>query len=242
MPRLQPLSIHLLATTLLGLFAVARPLPTPSSHSPPSLAPPSQIARRADNSQPLSQTQTPFTKPLKIGRVALDGHWIRRRTPHRSSDTYVFFVGDDDFDLQTISQRGSTTTRNPFPRYNNVPSAMLRTDYFQPLNRVHVQLTLEMERSLFATLNNLEELKEKCKRTGDFVDTFDYVDCAWEYIADSDYIHPDDRRKFVEACDAYKAKRLMDLFTSHVSYSQPASPRGPAQSASGKLTNYTSVG
>ncbi|KAJ3827860.1 hypothetical protein F5880DRAFT_1608939 [Lentinula raphanica] len=113
MPRLQPLSIYLLATTLLGLFAVARPLPTPSSHSPSFLAPPSQIARRADNSQPLSQTQTPFTKPLKIGRVALDGHWIRRHTPHRLKDTYVFFVGDEDFDLQAISQPGSTT-RNPF--------------------------------------------------------------------------------------------------------------------------------
>ncbi|KAJ3728494.1 hypothetical protein C8R42DRAFT_716414 [Lentinula raphanica] len=90
MPIQTLLSVYVLATALLGSFAVGRPMPsisTPSSQLQSFPGSHNQIARREDSPDyhPHLQRRQRFSEPellLQIGRVGPDGQYLLRSEPH----------------------------------------------------------------------------------------------------------------------------------------------------------------
>ncbi|KAJ3964782.1 hypothetical protein EV361DRAFT_976184, partial [Lentinula raphanica] len=174
MPIRTLLSVYVLATALLGSFAVGRPMPsTPSSQLQSFPASYNQIARREDSPDyhPHLQRRQQFSEPelLQIGRVGPDGQYLLRSEPHSTPGPTGLLVGTEFFDLP--SSKFMTTN---FP----VPDPSQYSRYFQSLEVTVEFASDEGKTKVFASLRDLSYLRKECKRPNGFVNDLDYIDCA----------------------------------------------------------------
>ncbi|KAJ3728492.1 hypothetical protein C8R42DRAFT_653903 [Lentinula raphanica] len=174
MPIRTLLSVYVLATALLGSFAVGRPMPsTPSSQLQSFPGSHNQIARREDSPDyhPHLQRRQQFSEPelLQIGRVGPDGQYLLRSEPYATPGPTGLLVGTEFFDLP--SSKFMTTN---FP----VPDPSQYSRYFQSLEVTVEFGSDEVKTKAFASLRDLSYLRKECKRPNGFVNDLDYIDCA----------------------------------------------------------------
>ncbi|KAJ3752915.1 hypothetical protein EV360DRAFT_88275 [Lentinula raphanica] len=164
MPIRTLLSVYVLATALLGSFAVGRPMPsTPSSQLQSFPGSHNQIARREDSpdyhDHPHLQRRQQFSEPelLQIGRVGPDGQYLLRSEPHSTPGPTGLLVGTEFFDLP--SSKFMTTN---FP----VPDPSQYSRYFQSLEVTVEFASDEVKTKAFASLRDLSYLRKECKAVG----------------------------------------------------------------------------
>ncbi|KAJ3834944.1 hypothetical protein F5878DRAFT_727864 [Lentinula raphanica] len=212
------LSIYVLATALLGPFAVARPMPsTPSSQLQSSPASHNQITRREDSPdyhRPHLQRRQQFSEPelLQIGHVGPDGHYLLRSEPHSTPGSAGLLVGTEFFDLPSLK---FMTSSSPAPD----PSQYSR--YFLSLEAAVEFASDEVKNKAFASLRDLSYLKKKCKRPNGFVNDLEYIDCA--LVIMKPYVVGQDKHRILdENWGRYKDNAISS------SQSASAAPPAPA--------------
>ncbi|KAJ3827861.1 hypothetical protein F5880DRAFT_1100799 [Lentinula raphanica] len=165
-----------------------------------------------------------------IGRKGLDGKWKRPSDPHTTEDVTILVIGYECFNLQPSISPRTEIARS----VHNIPESHW-SEYFKPLDvSVHF-VSKTAKQSNLHLLQDPKKLQALCDRPNGFADDLDYIGCtlwcAKAYFG-------------VEYEDGHELDTNWNTYKASISYSQPASPRGPAQSASAEplLTYILRVG
>ncbi|KAJ3728500.1 hypothetical protein C8R42DRAFT_265851 [Lentinula raphanica] len=225
MPIRTLLSIYVLATALLGPFAVARPMPsTPSSQLQSTPASHNQIARREDNGpdyhRPHLQRRQQFSEPelLQIGRVGPDGHYLLRSEPHSTPGSAGLLVGTEFFDLPSLK---FMTSSSP------VPDSSQYSRYFLSLEVAVEFASDEVRTKAFASLRDLSYLRKECKRPNGFVNDLEYIDCA--LVIMKPYVVSQDKHRILdENWGRYKDNAISSSQSASAAPPAPPSVVAPA--------------